>query len=86
MLLTADENMDETRKHPDLFTAEEAAAYLHLESVNSLRTMRDQFGLIGHPAGKGFVYWREDLDNTALRIVGRSPMAAKPSQKLRMAR
>ena len=78
--------MEEKRRHPDLFTAEEAADYLRLESVNSLRTIRDQFGLVGHTAGKGYVYWREDLDNAALRIVGRDPLSLKNGQKMRMAR
>lgn len=72
------------RRHPDLFTAEEAAAYLHLDSVEQLRNLRDNYGLQGYPGvGKGFMYWREDLDNCALRIVGR---AEKSDRKMRLAK
>ena len=38
--------MSDTRTHPDLFTPEEAAAYLHLPSVESLRTLRDKMHVL----------------------------------------
>lgn len=78
---------DTERHHPDLFNASQAVAYLHLESEASLRTLREDFGLVGYQGvGKGFMYWREDLDNVALRIVGRAPLSSKQAPKLRMAR
>ncbi len=69
--------MSEARKHPDLFTREEAAAYLHLSSVRSLETLRKPpekggFGLSGHrPTGRGYLYHREELDKVALRMIGK---------------
>lgn len=63
---------EQTRKHPDLFTPEEAATYLHLDSERGLETLREKFGLIAHAGiNRSFIYWREDLDRVALRIVGR---------------
>lgn len=60
------------RRHPDIFTAEEAVAYLHLESVRSLDTLRDEGLLTGHrPVGKGYLYHREDLDTCALKMFGK---------------
>lgn len=71
------------RRHPDLFTPAEAAAYLHLDSEKSLETLRKDYGLAGHAGvSKGFMYWREDLDNVALRIVGRDGQ----QKKMRLAR
>ncbi len=59
-------------RHRDLFTPEEAAAYLHLDSVRGLETCRKDFGLVGFPGvNKSFLYHREDLDRCALRICGR---------------
>jgi hypothetical protein len=59
-------------KHPDIFTPEEAVEYLHLKDERELRTLREDFGLVGFPGvGKGFMYWREDLDRAALRWFGR---------------
>jgi hypothetical protein len=64
--------MAEDRKHPDLFTAEEAAAYLRLDCIETLARLRKDFGLVGFTGiNKSMVYWREDLDKCALRIVGR---------------
>lgn len=48
-------------KHPDLFTADEAAAYLRLPSDRSLETVRDKYGLRPLPLGQG-LYHRADLD------------------------
>lgn len=77
--------MSETRKHPDLFTPDEAAEYLHLDSVRGLDTLRKDFGLTGYAGvGKSYLYWREDLDNVALKIVGRDP--AQHGKAMRLAR
>jgi hypothetical protein len=58
--------------HPDLFNPDEAAAYLHLDSVRGLETLRNEYGLIGHKGvNKSYIYHREDLDAVALRIVGK---------------
>lgn len=54
--------MTEPRRHPDLFTAEEAAAYLALESDRSLETIRERFGLHPISLGKRHIYHRADLD------------------------
>lgn len=62
----------EVARHPDLFTPEEAAVYLHLDSVRSLEILRTDFGLVGHKGvGKSYIYHREDLDAVALRMVGK---------------
>lgn len=59
-------------KHPDLFTPEEAAVYLHLDSPRGLETLRSDFGLIAHRGvNKAFIYHREDLDLCAARICGK---------------
>jgi hypothetical protein len=59
-------------RHPDLFTPEEAAAYLHLDSVRGLETLRKDYGLVGHAGvNKSYLYHREDLDRCALRICGK---------------
>lgn len=74
------------RTHPDLFTPDEAAAYLHLDSVRSLETLREHFGLIGFGGvNRGFLYWREDLDKCALRIVGRGDGYVTGGGKMRLA-
>jgi hypothetical protein len=60
------------RRHPDVFTDEEAAAYLHAPSPRSLETIRRDFGLVGHQLfGKSFLYHREDLDAVVLRMFGK---------------
>lgn len=62
----------EPRKHPDLFTPEEAAAYMHLDSVRGLETLREKYDLIGYAGvNKALMYYREDLDACALRMVDR---------------
>jgi hypothetical protein len=61
--------MPEPRIHPDLFTPEEAAIYLHLDSVRSLDTLRSDFGLVGYSGvNKAYMYHRDDLDIVARRI------------------
>jgi hypothetical protein len=56
------------RRHPDLFTPDEAAEYLHLEGPQCLAALRDAYQLTGRRVGKGFMYHREELDTCALRI------------------
>lgn len=64
--------MSDTRKHQDLFTPDEAATYLHLPSVESLRTLREKGLLVGHSGWTTYlIYHREDLDACALRMCGR---------------
>lgn len=59
-------------KHPDIFTPEEAAEYLHLDSVRGLDTLRRDYGLVGYSGvNKSFVYHRDDLDRCALRMCGK---------------
>lgn len=72
--------MPETRHHPDLFSPDEAAAYLHLDSTATLDTFRQRGWLEGYRAGKGLLYWRADLDDCALRIVG-APVPARAGRK-----
>jgi hypothetical protein len=66
------------RKHPDVFTAEEAAMYLHCDSERSLENIRAQFGLVGYPGfGKALRYYRDDLDAVAMKMLGRDPVTKK---------
>lgn len=75
--------MDDPRKHPDLFTPEEAAEYLHLPSVETLKTLREKKVLVGFPDWTRYtIYHREDLDDCAARMCGRTPA---PRMKLRQA-
>lgn len=76
------------RKHPDLFTPEEAAAYLHLDSVRGLETLRLRYGLVGYSGvNKSLMYFRADLDACALRIVDRdgNGVRARGNGSLRIA-
>lgn len=62
------------RQHPDIFTPDEALAYLHLESVRSLEILENDFGLQGFKGvGKSRMYHRDDLDAAVLRWFGRTP-------------
>lgn len=73
----------EALKHPDIFTPAEAVEYLHLDGPDQLETVRREYGLVGfRPVGKGFLYWREDLDKAAERMFGRAKQ--EPAQ-LRLA-
>jgi hypothetical protein len=61
------------RKHPDLFTPEEAAEYLHLDpetGKRTLETLREKHGLVGQQMGKGFMYHRRNLDEVVNRVFG----------------
>jgi hypothetical protein len=64
------------RQHPDLFTGEEAAIYLHLDPVKgerTLETLRERDGLVGFRIGKEFMYHRLHLDSLIDRIFGIDP-------------
>ncbi len=62
--------MSDVRRHPDLFTPEEAVAYLHLESPATLETLERDHKLFRCKAGKSVLYWRRDLDAVAYSIAG----------------
>jgi len=80
--------MSEQRRHPDLFTPEEAAAYLAV-TPTQLETLETDFGLLGHKVGRVRVYWRKDLDACACAMVGEqvpAELARVNKGGLRMAR
>lgn len=58
--------MSEERKHPDIFTPEEAAAYLHQpgdeSGTQTLKGLRDKGLLRGFWLGPTLLYHRRDLD------------------------
>jgi hypothetical protein len=63
----------ENRKHPDVFTPEEAATYLHLDpdtGLRTLETLREKHELVGFQVGKGFMYHRRNLDALVERLFG----------------
>lgn len=62
--------MPDARQHPDLFTAEEAIAYLRLDSESTLQTLREKWGLRPLPIGnKSGLYHREHLDDVVRRAL-----------------
>lgn len=68
------------RKHPDIFTAEEAAEYLHLDpegGERTLETLRDKYGLVGQQIGKRLMYHKKNLDACVARLFGTQAGAAK---------
>lgn len=68
----------ETR-HPELYTPEEAAAYLRLTSEKALEKLRKDGLLQGYNGYTPYyLYHREDLDRCAARMCGRDPDAGKP--------
>jgi hypothetical protein len=76
--------MNEPRKHPDIFTAEEAAEYLHLDrdkGEQTLKTLREKGVLTGFWLGPGLMYHRRDLDRAADVIFGvTTAIETKPSK------
>lgn len=58
-------------RHPDVYTAAEAAAYLGLESERSLESLRDKWGLRPLPFGRG-LYHRRDLDAVVEAAMGQA--------------
>ena len=74
------------RIHTDLFNPDEAAAYLRLSSAESLRTLREKFGLQAIESVRPPIYHREDLDRCVQRMRGVDPDAGRQIQKpLRLA-
>lgn len=74
-------------EHPLIYTAEEARVYLRLESVEQLEVYRREYGLTGfRPVGKGYSYWREDLDAAAAKAYGRKDVENRThGRQLRLA-
>lgn len=62
--------MSEPRRHPDLFTAEEAIEYLRLDSIRSLDTLRENWGLRPIGLGKAGLYHRRHLDELVEKAAG----------------
>lgn len=79
--------MADNRRHPDIFTSDEAAEYLRLPNADALATCRSEFGL--QPLSgltKGYLYHREDLDLCVKRMFGKDGNWQKSGQKLRLAK
>jgi hypothetical protein len=64
------------RRHPDVFTAEEAVAYLHLEGEGSLDWLVGKSFLRREKVGRVYLYHREDLDACARLMFGKEPELA----------
>jgi hypothetical protein len=64
-------------RHPDIFTPEEAAEYLRLESVRTLDWLHMHFKLHYQVMGTVKRYHREDLDSCVLRVFGKGAQATK---------
>lgn len=64
--------MNEQRIHPDLFTPEEALAYLRAVTgnENTLETLRRVHKLPCFPVGKDTVYHRVHLDALVAKLAG----------------
>ena len=60
-------------RHPDVFTADEAAAYLHLENVATLDWLVENKFLTRQKIGRGFMYHKSDLDQCAYLMFGKQP-------------
>lgn len=71
------------RRHPDLFTKEEAAAYLCMDSVRTLEWAEKHFQLCYHMVGQSKVYHRADLDACVLRLTGKDQPQQQVSQPKR---
>ena len=65
------EGMTEARKHPDIFTPDEAVEYLRLDSTRTLDWLEKHFHLRGHVIGSVKRFHKEDLDECALRAFGK---------------
>lgn len=78
---------NDLRKHPDIFTSDEAAEYLRLPNPETLATLRQNYGL--QPlAGvtKCHLYHREDLDLCVKRMFGKDESWQRRGEKLRLAK
>lgn len=68
--------MEPARRHPDVFTGQEAIAYLHLDSIvdgpeRTLETLRKEYGLVGQRIGaREYLYHRANLDAVVDRVFG----------------
>lgn len=61
--------MSETRRHPDLFTADEAAEYLHQPGNPRLMdTLREKKLVEGAKVGKELMFHRQELDAAMVNI------------------
>lgn len=61
---------EEQERHPDVFTAEEAAAFLKFPSLRCFNFERRRQGVKGHRAGNSVLYPRETLDAMRKRMFG----------------
>ena len=78
--------MGDMNRHPDLFTPEEAAAYLRLKSIEALKKLKAEKMLVGYDGWTAYtLYHREDLDRCALRMCGRGHLAPTGPQLARQA-
>lgn len=66
------ETETQVRRHPDLFKASEALAYLRLDSTSehTLETLRRSHGLTGFMVGQEMMYHRRNLDSLVDRLSG----------------
>jgi hypothetical protein len=75
---------EQPRRHPDIFTGEEALAYLHLpvdmvdpadgaRRLKTLEWLRAKHDLVGHRIGRSMMYHRNNLDGLVERIFGITP-------------
>lgn len=70
--------------HPKLLSRERAAKYLGFENPATLDWCRSQGFLVAYTAGKQTMYWRDDLDDCAMKIVGLEP-TPRVKKPMRMA-
>lgn len=72
-------------RHPDIYTKEEAVAYLCLSTPEALKKLKAE-GLLKGFGGwtKEDLYWREDLDKCARRMFGRDG-TKEATKELRLA-
>jgi hypothetical protein len=82
----ADVNQTSPRLHPDIFTPEEAVAYLRIESVRTLDWLAANFSLNSQVVGSLKRYHVDDLDECASRLFGKPPKPTRiASQRSRSA-
>ncbi len=68
-----------SERHSNIFNAQEAAEYMHLESAATLDHLRREKVLAGYMIGKQMMYWREDLDDCAAKMFGRAVPPRMPT-------
>ena len=69
-------------RHPDLFTAEEAAAYLGLEGPRSIQRLRQQGRIEPVDLGRRNLYHRADLDALVDSLARRGDAKPNPTRHL----